>query len=236
MSTGRENFVLIALPNGKVLAAGGNPYPGLTSAELYDPISGTWSSTGSTEEGLQESEAVLLPSGKVFAFGNHEIYDPVMGTWSTAPSPAPSNQGTVDFMTLLQSGQVWVGNNDELFNPSASEWMNFGPPSCLISGRQDCGGGAALLANGQVLVAGGTKEVEISGAPDRRIQTHTLTTAVLWNPATQGWTSNGGLQVSRTGQSMTRLLNGQVLAAGGDTFNKSSGALVPIADAELYTP
>jgi len=35
---------------------------------------------------------------------------------------------------------------------------------------------------------------------------------------------------------MTTLMNGQVLVAGGQTFVKSSGRLVPIADAELYTP
>jgi hypothetical protein len=235
MGTGRENFVLIALANGKVLAAGGNIYPGLTSAELYDPGPGTWSPTGSTVEGLQESEAVLLPNGEVFAFGNHEIYNPIMGTWSTAPSP-PTNSGTVDFMTLLPSGQVWVGNIDELFNPSTAQWTTFGQPSCVIPQKEDCGGGAALLTTGQVLVAGGTVQVEISGAPDRRIQDQTITTAVLWNPATLGWTSTGNLAVSRTGQTMTRLLNGQVLVAGGETFDKSSGRLVPIASAELYTP
>jgi len=44
------------------------------------------------------------------------------------------------------------------------------------------------------------------------------------------------LNVSRTGQSMTLLLNGQVLLAGGESFDKSAGHLVPIASAELYTP
>jgi hypothetical protein len=35
---------------------------------------------------------------------------------------------------------------------------------------------------------------------------------------------------------MTLLLNVQVLAAGGQTFDKSSGTLVPTDTAELYTP
>ena len=35
---------------------------------------------------------------------------------------------------------------------------------------------------------------------------------------------------------MTVLSNGQVLVAGGETFDRSAGHLVPIASAELYTP
>jgi N-acetylneuraminic acid mutarotase len=235
MNDARENFILIALQNGKVLAAGGNSYPGLSSAELYDPGSGTWSLTGSVDATPVGSAAVLLTNSQVFAVGNHELYNPTMGTWSTTTAPLPSNQGTVNFYTRLLNGQVWDGTNDELFDPSSAAWTAFGAPSC-DAGNEHCGGGGALLTNGQVLVAGGTLTVEISGAPDRRIQTQTIKTSVLWNPATLGWTSTGDLQVSRTGQSMTTLLNGQVLVAGGESFDKGSGRLVPIASAELYTP
>ena len=241
MSTGRENFVLIALPNGEALAAGGNTYPGLTSAELFNPATGTWTATGSTNVGLVGSGAVLLPDGEVFAVGNHELYNPTTGTWSTTTSPLPSSGGTVGFDTLLPSGEVWVGSNDELFNPSTAQWTTFGQPSCDTT-KEHCGGGGALLANGQVLVAGGTVNVEIQGPPDVIIIAETITTSVLWNPATLAWTSADDLVVSRTGQTMTLLLNGQVLVAGGETFEKGSapkpfpGRLVPIADAELYTP
>ena len=41
---------------------------------------------------------------------------------------------------------------------------------------------------------------------------------------------------SRLGETMTVLLNGQALVAGGDTFDKSKGHLVQVASAELYTP
>jgi N-acetylneuraminic acid mutarotase len=235
MNDARENFILIALQNGKVLAAGGNSYPGLSSAELYDPGSGTWSLTGSVDATPVGSAAVLLTNGQVFAVGNHEIYNPLSGTWGTTTAPLPSNRGTVNFDTRLLSGQVWVGTNDELFDPSSAEWTAFGAPSC-DAGNEHCGGGGALLTNGQVLIAGGTLTVEISGAPDRRIQTHSITAAALWNPTTQEWTITGNLVVSRFDQTMTTLLNGQVLVAGGQTFDKSSQRLVPIADAELYKP
>src|SRR6266404_3642414 len=70
------------LPNGKVLMMG-------RSAELYDPASGTWSSTGNlTTAG--GGTATLLPNGKVLVAGGYlnsllnsaELYDPATGTWS----------------------------------------------------------------------------------------------------------------------------------------------------------
>ena len=49
-------------------------------------------------------------------------------------------------------------------------------------------------------------------------------------------TSTGNLNGSSTSESMTALANGHVLIAGGMTFEKSVGALIPIATAELYKP
>src|SRR5262249_43064778 len=151
---------------------------------------------------------------------NHELYNPTTGSWSAAPSPAPSNHGTVVFVTLLPSGLVWVGNNDELFNRSTEEWTPFGPPSCGGPNVHCSGGG--LLANGQVLVAGGDMQVEVEGPPTVRFIFPTIKAAFLWDPATLAWTSTGDLAVSRMGQTMTTLLDGQVLVAGGETFVKSS--------------
>jgi hypothetical protein len=48
MGTAREYHTATLLPNGKVLVAGG--YAGslpFSSAELYDPATGTWTATGS---------------------------------------------------------------------------------------------------------------------------------------------------------------------------------------------
>jgi hypothetical protein len=47
------------------------------------------------------------------------------------------------------------------------------------------------------------------------------------------WTTFG--RPSSTG-AFAILAAGQVLAAGGQTFDKNSGTLVPTASAELYTP
>ncbi len=58
------------LPNGKVLVAGGYGNGGaLTSAELYDPASGSWTATGSLNTARDVHTATLLPNGKVLVAG-----------------------------------------------------------------------------------------------------------------------------------------------------------------------
>ena len=70
----------ILLPDGKVLVAGGQNNVGdVTTAELYDPATGTWSYTGSTTYTYLFHSLTLLPTGKVMIawnYGGVELYDP----------------------------------------------------------------------------------------------------------------------------------------------------------------
>ena len=81
------------LPNGKVLVAGGKEGTTvLSSAELYDPATGSWAATGSLTYERYKHTATLLSNGKVLVAGGStsggfvsfgEIYDPLNGTWTT---------------------------------------------------------------------------------------------------------------------------------------------------------
>src|SRR5437667_8324211 len=74
--TARTRHTATLLPNGKVLVAGGNQGPALSSAELYDPATGTWTATGSLGTARERPTATLLPNGKVLvAGGDHKEYD-----------------------------------------------------------------------------------------------------------------------------------------------------------------
>jgi len=55
------------LPDGKVLVAGGANVRYLASAELYDPVTGTWTATGSLANARGVHTATLLPNGMVLA-------------------------------------------------------------------------------------------------------------------------------------------------------------------------
>ena len=58
---------------------------------------------------------------------------------------------------------------------------------------------------------------------------------MLYNPATNTWTSTGNMTTGRENQTATLLQGGQVLMAGGTLFNHPS-VLQFLASAELYTP
>jgi hypothetical protein len=81
---------------------------------------------------------------------------------------------------------------------------------------------ATLLPNGKVLVAGGS-----SGAPFDN--THNLSSAELYDPATGLWTQTGNMNVPRAWATATLLGNGKVLVSGG-----TNEIVYALASAELY--
>ncbi len=219
------------LPNGKVLVAGGFNSTGnpLTSAELYDPASGSWTATGSLNTARVAHTATLLPNGKVLVAGGQngsaltsaELYDPASGSWTATGS---LNTARYDHTaTLLPNGKVLVagGTNDtylasaELYEPASGTWTATGD---LGTARYNYT--ATLLPNGKVLVAGGYNNA--SGF---------LASAELYDPASGTWTATGSLATARYVHTATFLPNGKVLVAGG--YNDTNGYL---ASAELYDP
>src|SRR5262249_15604990 len=144
-------------PNGKVLVAGGT---GDSSAELYDPATGTWTPTGALAHIYSGHSATMLPNGKVLVAGGivggpiydssrktAELYNPTTGTWSSTGSLARDRSSHT--ATLLANGKVLVVGGDEtaeLYNPTTGTWSFTGS---LATGRG--GHTATLLLNGEVL-------------------------------------------------------------------------------------
>jgi hypothetical protein len=104
MAQARVKPMLILLPSGKVLVAGGDGpladggYAALASTELYDPETGTFSPSGSMAHGRRGSTGTLLPDGTVLLAGganewfnfpaDAETFDPTTGIFSlTGPMP-----------------------------------------------------------------------------------------------------------------------------------------------------
>ena len=233
MSTARQYHTATLLPNDQVLVAGGNCNSGATSsAELYDPVSGTWTNTGSMSDIRFTHTATLLPDGKVLVAGgadvnsnvlaSAELYDPASGTWTNTGS---MNTERLDHTaTLLPGGKVLIAagyNNDsqwlasaELYDPASGTWTNTGVLNASRTFHT-----ATLLPNGQVLVVGGYGP-----------SAGWLASAELYDPASGTWTYTGSLNTGRCNHTATLLPNGQVLVAGGSMSANS------ISSAELYDP
>ena len=133
MTSPRTNHIAVLLPNGKVLVAGGEPvdggFPHTATAELYDPVTNTWTPTGSLNIGRSLFTGVLLPNGKVLVAGGctdtggtatAELYDPNTGMWTMTGSM--QRAGCLDqgqHAILLPSGKVLIVGEMVLVLPQA---------------------------------------------------------------------------------------------------------------------
>jgi Tol biopolymer transport system component len=163
-------------PDGKVLVQGGvdSVTAGshtLTTAELYDPGSGSWTAaTGSAVSPVQGESMAVLRDGRALLLcactsGSARLYDPRSGTWADAGSLITPRWSST--ATLLPDGKVLVagGTNDvgalaaaELYDPGSpgqSPTPSAGPSSSVV---RPTGGMVAFISQasgreGQLWVA-----------------------------------------------------------------------------------
>lgn len=201
----------------------------------------SWATNGSMNTARSWHTMTLLPNGKVLVVGGHggtnsplskaELYDPTTGKWTTT---APMLTGrTTHTATLLPNGKVLIAggahgkppnnthlNSAELYDPATETWKPTGGMKTNRSAHT-----ATLLANGQVLVAGGYDDNTTYGSIY-------LSGAELYDPSTGTWTDTGPLNVERHSHTATLLSNGQVLVAGGSN-SEGDGH---VSSVEVYNP
>jgi hypothetical protein len=244
------------LPNNKVLVAYGSNsssyteavgYVGLTSVELYDPSTGTFTEIeADSGVGIFGHTATLLQNGQVLLAGGFvndvwddggsssynvaNLYDSATGVFSGTGGMTANRGGHT--ATLLANGKVLLAggaNQDptgmgqasaELYDPSTSA---FTPTGSMAAGRFLHT--ATLLQNGKVLIVGGA----LTSTSDP------LASAELYDPATGVFTTTGSMATAREQHTATLLADGKVLIAGGTTAT-GTGDLQPTATAEVYDP
>lgn len=225
----RSSYTATLLANGQVLIAGGSGTNGgftanLDSAELYDPATGKFTSTGKMTQPRSWHTAVLLADGQVLLAGgttnalggskdvrSAELYDPASGTFSPTGS---FSAGTIHCSaTLLADGKVlFIGrkkNNDpsvEVYDPATGRFNAAGDPV-----NTWCDSTATPLPNGKVLITG-----ELGAA--------------LYDPGTGKFRATGPMVADRTDPAAALLPNGKVLVTGGTAGGHR------LASAELYDP
>jgi hypothetical protein len=242
--TPRDDQTATVLPDGRVLVVGGAEaakgirgdglYGGrvLASAEMYDPVTGSWSATGSLATARESHFAILLRSGRVLVVGglsggnrlasSAELYDPTAGSWAQAGNPGTANIATA---TLLANGEVLVTGSvagrksgvAALYDPLAGTWTATG--SLIVGRSQDT---ATLLSTGRVLVAGGQ-------STDQR----TLASAEIYDPDSGIWTPTGPMSGRRQWHTAIALADGSVIVVGGEQLFP---AHLFLDSAEIYGP
>jgi len=254
MTTPRSRATATLLANGKVLVTGGfgpstSSLPRLNSAELYDPLTGTFSATGSMVDPRVLHTATLMNDGKVLiaggtragggggaAIASAELYDPTSGTFTTTGGMYTDRaQHTA---TLLTSGEVlvaggWNGHAadaaddppwdplfTELFDPSSGSFNLSGSMSTTRIGHK-----AIRLADGKVLVLGGVLAVQ-----NIHEQLPNPSYGELYDPVVGTFAPLENVTVSRYGYTATLLRSGEVLLAGGEDSGNTVGT------AELLNP
>ena len=186
-----EAYISALLGNGNVLYIGGWDGSLMDSVELYDPLTGSSSPTGSLIAPRVWANATVLADGRLLVTGGHgidaglwrplalaEIYDPTSRTWSEAGEiPTRHLEHT---STVLSDGRVLVvggapSRTTEIFDPSTGNWVKAARTIEYHEGHT-----ATLLPDGRVLVAGGA-----SGTTGR---VYPVTSAEVYDPATDTWT------------------------------------------------
>lgn len=248
MQTPRVFHTAAALTNGKVLLSGGcggsDQCKDTTSAELYDPLAGTFSTTGSLHYAREAATATLLNNGMVLIVGGSagpwnniailssaELYNPASGTFTVTGTMKAARVGHT--ATLLTNGTVLISGgynytnytlaSSEIYNPATGTFTATGN---LHTARQQHT--ATALSSGLVLIAGGGGGVA---------------SAELYNPANGTYTITGGLNQGRGQHTATILLDsGKVLIAGGTypstycAYGHCYGVTNYPPAAELYDP
>jgi galactose oxidase-like protein len=232
MQAAGDSLTAVLLPSGNVFVA-----PGLlwqaslvtvtTPAEVYDPVSKSWSVIGGAIRPF--GSATLLASGKVLVFDGRsdtaQIYDSATGAWRSTGRITTTGGWAVEHTAiLLPSGKVlvvggWDISSGEVYDPATDMWT---PTSQMTTPHHGGGVAVTLLPFGKVLVAGGQgADPEPPGVVD---------SVQLYDPATARWTPSGAMATARTFFTATLLPSGAVLFAGG------GGAGGLISSAEIYAP
>jgi hypothetical protein len=241
MGTPRLNPVAVALSDGRALLRGGYSQlagacgtvtsNALTSAEIYDPTSGTFQPTTDGATPRAAAASTLLADGTALIvtgeqYGNSpfnptaEIYGASAdgGTGFLWSGAVPGTAG-YSFAFTLPSGKALVnssynGGTVSLFDPSSRTFA--AGAADLISAGGGCG---IQLKSGDVFLATGWS----GGA-------HTPQTEV-YQASTGTWALSGTMSVSRWVCAMAELPDGNVIVAGG---TDASGTA--LATAEVCNP
>jgi len=221
MNTPRYNFTMVPLLDGTILAIGGQDInnTSIGSCELFDPSTGQWTYTGSLSQPCGRDRAIVLSNGTVALIGGAinsyvaqtdqvETYDPVAKIWSDGGHLLVARQdGTATYINdstiIIAGGFTPTGATTEceIYNAITHSSRQIAP---MLQNRHDHM--AVLLANGNLLVAGGR---------DGGAGSQYFNECEIYNPINDIWTVIPPMMQARIAGVLAQFPDGSVLAAGG---------------------
>ncbi|HYB91325.1 MAG TPA: kelch repeat-containing protein [Candidatus Binataceae bacterium] len=229
------------------------------SADLYNPMAGTFMGGSKMVVDLSWPTATTIPTGanagKILYAGGEdfggatELYDPEINAFE--PGPA-MNAGRWDHTaTVIASGSNadkilvvggWLANKGEGLVPLASTELydpasnRFAPSSATASMKVARGGHTATLIgpganSGKILIAGGEQDDK-----------HFLSSTELYDPATNRFEPGPPMQSPRVGHIAITIASGpnagKILIAGGEGFqcDKIGCWRFSFSSTEIYDP
>ena len=231
------------LPGGKLLISGGyNTVLGtLDSAELFDPVSQTFALLPFHLSSPRELfTATELEDGRVLCVGGFnthrgrtlrtaDLFDPVTENFVPTGQLTDDRFGQdavrlADGRVLIVGGTHWFVRHPtlilasaEIYDPVTGQFHSTHAPMHFPRDRPT----ATLLANGQVLIAGGQNS---TGEPEQ---------AEIFDPATEIFTLLPSKMISpRMAHTSALMPDGKVLLTGGWSVARKS----TIGDVEIYDP
>jgi hypothetical protein len=230
-----------SLPDGKVLLAGGASasYCGvscyLANAELYDPLSGTFSLAGDMTGPRAGASSILLRNGNVLIVGGNEesgsekvataeLYHPSTRKFSVTGS---MHSGGPTVLLLLKSGKVLAVSDagGEIYDPETGRFSVAGHSSFT---REKFG--VALLPDGRSLIAGGQNRGALrpgSAATE------------IYDPSTGAMTPGPQMSFTRfkLRKAVVPLGEGRILFAGGaeqpEIYDEASNSFHTVTGSRL---
>lgn len=235
--TSRPYASVVTLADGRQLMAGGcapGHCPSITTeADLYDPVSRTWTVTTPMLAPSAAAGAVLLRDGRVLIAAGcttrlcggltntAQIFDPTRRTWTyTGSLPWASRRLQA---VLLGDGRVLAAGGQggytaaALYDPTRGRWTSTGP-----MGVDRANFTLTALRSGEVLAAGGC-----GGYYCETVHASSET----YRPTTGRWTAAGSMRHARQGHSAKLQPSGRVRVQGG-----VDASYQPVAAGEFYDP
>src|SRR5215471_4620529 len=234
MAAPRDNHTAVALPDGRVVVAGGFTGEGAPVSgrvDVLDPAGGRIDAAPSLHQPRGGHAAALLPGGRVLVVGGSiapqtstasaEVIDARRGTVQPAadlPWAADALDAVrlADGRVLVTGGRTAAGGTTAaaMFDPATGRWTRVGPMATPRFKHT-----SVLLADGRVLVIGGTTD-------DRRI----LDSTELFDPRTGDFSPGPALHTPRY-----KLPGGAAVLGDGRVLVGGGAATVEVLDVDRVT-